>query len=107
MRRIARAAAAKKCLVDQRGGLQGLPLVLALHVRAGQAAHFVVDEGEELLGGAGVAGVDGGQELGDLVGILGGHGGLDGRAGVSLILQKRRNGPGVRTPGAKKKGAGC
>src|SRR5262249_53599957 len=62
-------------LVDQGGGLQGLPRLLLGQLLRGEPAQLVIDKGEQLLGGVRVALVDGGQEVGDLT-----HGGLPGVA---------------------------
>ena len=73
---MASAAAAKKCprlfqcwaslgidqpevgLVDQGGGLEGLPRLLLGQLLRGQFAQLVVDQRQQLLGGLGVALLD-------------------------------------------------
>src|SRR5262249_21266221 len=57
---------AKVRLVDQGRGLERLPGLLARQARGGELAQLVVDEREQLGGGAGVAGLDGGEDFGDV-----------------------------------------
>src|SRR5262245_23970779 len=52
-------------LVDQSGRLDGLAWFLLGQLLGRQLAQLIVDERQELLGGAGVALLDGGQDLGD------------------------------------------
>ena len=52
--------------VDQSGGLEGVVRALAAHVGLCEAVQLRVDEGEEPVGGGGVAGVHGFEELGDV-----------------------------------------
>ncbi len=47
-------------LVDQGRGLERLPGLLLRQLHGGQLAQFVVDERQELLGGLGIALLDGG-----------------------------------------------
>ena len=81
---MASAAAAKKCprpsqpvglpaadqpdvrLVDEGGRLEGLPGLLVGQPRGGQLPQLVVDEREQVGRGLRVAGLDGGQDLGDV-----------------------------------------
>ena len=81
---MASAAAAKKCprpfqsvrllaadqpevrLVDQGGGLERLPRLLVGQPGGGEPAQLVVDEREQVGGGLRVAGLDRGQDLGDV-----------------------------------------
>lgn len=51
--------------VDEDGGLEGVVGLLGAELAVGDLAEFVIDEGPETLGGAGCAGVDGGEELRD------------------------------------------
>ena len=53
-------------LVDQGGGLEGLARLLVGQPGGGELAQLVVDEREQLGRGLRVAGLDGGQDLGDV-----------------------------------------
>jgi hypothetical protein len=53
-------------LVDQGGGGKSLPGGLARQPGRGEPAQLVVDQGQHLLGGVGVALLDGGQDAGNL-----------------------------------------
>src|SRR5262249_14521291 len=63
-------------LVDQGGGVEGLSRLLVRQLLDGQLAQFVVDQRQELLGGLGVALVDGRQDVGDVA-----HAAEDNRGG--------------------------
>ena len=52
---------AQEGFVDQGGGLQGVPLVFALHVAAGHTAQFGVDQRRQLVEGGAVAAAPGSQ----------------------------------------------
>jgi hypothetical protein len=63
------AGEAEVGFVDESGGLESVVRALAAHVGLGEAVQLRVDEGEETVGGGGVAGVHGFEELGDFARI--------------------------------------
>lgn len=54
-------------LVDQRRGLQGVPARFVGHLGGGEAAQFIVDQGQKLVGSVWIAFLEGVQDSGDFV----------------------------------------
>jgi len=63
---IVAAGEAEPSFVDEGGGLEGLAGGFGRHFAGGHLPEFGVDEGEQLLGGHGVAGFDVAEDAGDV-----------------------------------------
>ena len=55
------------CLVNQGGRLESLPRLFAHHLCSGKAAKLPIDQGQQLIGGVGVAVIDRIQQPGNVI----------------------------------------
>ncbi len=84
---------AKKCLVDDGGGLEGVVGAFVAEVDGGEGAELVVDEGHQLSGGTDLALSDGTEALGRVGRVCWGLGVVGRVCHLLDVRMVRREGP--------------